>query len=173
MVNFQVGLTLTGFSYAAAGRRGNHWAVCFVLEQLCSLMYFSSCLFHGTHSSPAVCSARTALFLQQAWLALLMPRVVLLPGNRRGRPESLQLEAVAPQPREIKYIEMNSSSLCKEGEQTAPCVKNGMGQGGKRRFVSLLLVGEREGRTTERSGAPTREAAFLTSCWLCQIAAEL
>lgn len=122
-------------------------------------------------SSCVLC--KNSLISATGLVALLMPRVVLLPGNRRGRPESLQLEAVAPQPREIKYIEMNSSSLCKEGEQTAPCVKNGMGQGGKRRFVSLLLVGEREGRTTERSGAPTREAAFLTSCWLCQIAAEL
>lgn len=76
--------------------------------------------------------------------------MVLLPGNRRGRLESLQLEAVAPLPREIKYIETHSSSLCKEGEEMAPSFKTEMGQGGKRRFVSLLLVGEREGRTAER-----------------------
>lgn len=82
--------------------------------------------------------------------------MVLLQGKRRGRLEKLQLAVVVPLPKNKikKNMEMNSSTLCKEGGETAPSFRRGWKKEKRGGVISLLLTGKKENMITEHLGAP-------------------
>lgn len=122
------------------------WDV-FCLSLSCLFSFpLPACLFNVMLGALALCLVRIALFLQGAFLALLMLQMVLLLGNRRGRLEKFQLEVVAPLPKnkiKNKYMEINSSPLHKEGGRNNPLVPERDGERRKEGvYVPTADVGE-------------------------------